>query len=69
MQWVIFTQFLVELSAGHVPKIDYQPNVNKWMKTIYKMYLAFGHMDRINGWVAHKSIKSKKSEEPLGVKL
>ncbi len=50
MQWIIFTQFLVELSDGRVPTIDYHSNVNKWMKTIYKMYLAFGHMNRINGF-------------------
>ncbi len=61
MQWIIFTQFLVELSDGRVPAIDYHSNVNKWMKTIYKIYLAFGHMNRINGWVAHKSIMSEKS--------
>jgi hypothetical protein len=69
MQWIIFTQFLVELSDGHVPILDYHPNANKWIKTIYKMYLAFGHMNRINGWVAHKSVISKTSEEPLSVKL
>ncbi len=69
MQWIIFTQFMVEMSDGHVPILDYHSNVNKWIKTIYKMYLAFGHMNRINGLVAHKSIKSKTSEEPLGVKL
>ena len=69
MQWIIFTQFLVELSAGHVPILDYHLDANKWIKTIYKMYLAFGHMNRINGWVAHKSVISKTSEEPLGVKL
>ena len=50
MQWIIFTQFLVELSDGRIPTIDYHSNANKWMKTIYKMYLAFGHMNRINGW-------------------
>jgi len=65
MQWIIFTQFLVELSDGHVPILDYHSNGNKWIKAIYKMYLAFGHMHRINGWVAHKSIISKTSEEPL----
>jgi Putative amidoligase enzyme len=50
MQWIIFTQFLVELSEGHIPLIEYQANANKWMKTICKIYLAFGHMNRINGW-------------------
>ncbi len=51
MQWIIFTQFLVELSAGHIPVIEYQSNANKWMKTIFKIYLAFGHMNRISGWL------------------
>ncbi|MCK8602226.1 amidoligase family protein [Desulfoferrobacter suflitae] len=50
MQWIIFTQFLVELSDGHIPLIEYYADANKWMKTIYKVYLAFGHMDRIKGW-------------------
>ena len=69
MQWIIFTQFLVELSDGRVPTIDYYANANKWLKTIYKIYLAFGHMNRITGWIAHKSIISKMGEEPLGVRL
>lgn len=47
MQWIIFTQFLVELSRGRIPFVEYQANANKWMKTIYKIYLAFGHMDCI----------------------
>jgi len=50
MQWIIFTQFLVELSEGHIPIIDYYPEANKWMKAIYKIYLAFGHMRSIRGW-------------------
>ena len=49
MQWIIFTQFLVELSNGTIPVVDYYPKANKWMQTIYKIYLAFGHKDRING--------------------
>lgn len=47
MQWILFTQFLVELSAGNVPAISYCANANKWMKAIYKIYLAFGHLNRI----------------------
>ncbi len=49
MQWIIFTQFLVELSDGRIPLLDYYKHTNKWMKTMYKMYLAFGYMDRIKG--------------------
>jgi hypothetical protein len=64
MQWIIFTQFLVELSEGHVPLIDYYLSGNKWMKTIYKIYLAFGHMHRINGWPKNKSLVSKSATNP-----
>lgn len=61
MQWIIFTQFLVELSEGQIPLLNYYPNANKWMKTIYKIYLAFGHMNRISGWRKNQPI------EPLGI--
>ncbi len=56
MQWIIFTQFLVELSDDNIPAIEYRSDANRWMKTIYKMYLAFGHLNRINGLGAHKSV-------------
>ena len=62
MQWIIFTQFLVELSDGRIPLVDYHLNANKWMKTIYKIYLAFGHMNRIKGWRKNKSIVSEMLE-------
>jgi len=67
MQWIIFTQFLVELSEKHVPIIDYQADANKWMKAIYKIYLAFGHMNRIRGWQRKHVIGSQKVEV-LGTK-
>lgn len=47
IQWVIFTQFLIELSQGYVPDIYYYPEANKWLKTIYEIYTAYGHQDRI----------------------
>ena len=47
MQWIIFTQFLIELSTGNIPTIDFYPSANKWMQTIYKIYLALGYMNRI----------------------
>jgi hypothetical protein len=50
MQWIIFTQFLVELSDGHKPSLTYQVNANKWMQAMYKIYLAFGNLKRISGW-------------------
>jgi hypothetical protein len=64
MQWIIFTQFLVELSDGRIPLVDYHSNANKWMKTIYKIYLAFGHMNRINGWRTNKPIEAQNVEGP-----
>jgi hypothetical protein len=64
MQWIIFTQFLVELSKGHIPVVEYHPRANKWMQAIYKIYLAFDHMDRINGWRPKKSIVSGKAAGP-----
>ena len=62
MQWIIFTQFLVELSEGHIPLIDYDTDANKWMKAIYKIYLAFGHMDRIKGWRMKKPLPMEKNK-------
>ncbi len=47
MQWIIFTQFLVELSTGNVPVIEFHPSASKWMQTIYKIYLALGYLDKI----------------------
>ena len=47
MQWIIFTQFLLELSAGHRPDIPYHPKANKWLQTIYKIYMVFGHLNQI----------------------
>jgi hypothetical protein len=67
MQWIIFTQFLVELSAGNVPVIDYQSTSNKWMKTIYKIYLAFGHMKHISGWQKDRLSISKRVAAPQQV--
>jgi hypothetical protein len=64
MQWIIFTQFLVELSEGHPPIIEYDSRGNKWMKTIYKIYLAFGHMNRIKGWRTNDSMASERVGEP-----
>ncbi len=47
MQWIIFTQFLVELSQNHIPAISFDPKANKWLQTIYKIYQRFGYSDRI----------------------
>jgi hypothetical protein len=47
MQWIIFTQFLVELSQGNILDIYAYPNTNKWLQTIYKIYLDLGYRNRI----------------------
>ena len=47
IQWIIFTQFLIELSQGHVPDIYYYPKANKWLNTIYEIYTEYGYQDRI----------------------
>jgi len=47
MQWIIFTQFLVEWSEGRRPVLEYLPKPNKWMNTLYKIYLGTGMMSHI----------------------
>lgn len=47
LQWIIFTQFLIELSQGYVPEIVFYPEANKWLRTIYKIYQEWGYQDRI----------------------
>jgi hypothetical protein len=47
IQWILFTQFIVELSQGHVPDIYCYPEENKWLKTIYEIYKEQGYQDRI----------------------
>lgn len=47
IQWIIFTQFLIEMSQGYVPDIYYYPEANKWLSTIYKIYTKYGYKERI----------------------
>jgi hypothetical protein len=47
IQWIIFTQFLIEMSQDYVPDIYYYPEANKWLTTIYKIYEAYGYKERI----------------------
>jgi len=47
IQWIIFTQFLIEMSQGSVPDIYYYPEANKWLATIYKIYAEYGYKERI----------------------
>jgi hypothetical protein len=47
MQWIIFTQFLMEWSAGRRPVLEYVPKPNKWLNTLYKIYLGAGMLDHI----------------------
>lgn len=47
MQWIIFTQFLVEWSAGRRPKLAYIPQPNKWLNTLYKIYQGTGMLSHV----------------------
>ena len=47
MQWIIFSQFLVELSQGNAPNISYSPEANKWIQTIYDIYKDLGYESQI----------------------
>ena len=47
MQWIIFSQFLVEMSQGNIPTISFYTNGNKWLQTIYVIYHSLGYADRI----------------------
>jgi hypothetical protein len=47
MQWIIFTQFLMEWSAGRRPQLEWVPQANKWLNTIYKIYLGSGMLSHI----------------------
>jgi hypothetical protein len=50
MQWIIFSQFLVEMSQGFVPTISFHADGNKWLQTIYVIYQALGYSDRIKSF-------------------
>jgi len=58
MQWIIFTQFLRSNSAGAHTDDRLHPNANKWMKAIFKIYLALGHMNRVRGWRTSRQMSS-----------
>jgi hypothetical protein len=47
MQWIIFTQFLVEWSEGRRPVLEYIPQPNKWLNILYKLYLVTGRLDHV----------------------
>jgi hypothetical protein len=47
MQWIIFTQFLVEWAAGSRPELDYVAKPNKWFNMLYKIYLGAGMLSHI----------------------
>jgi len=47
IQWIIFTQFLIEMSNNFIPDIYYYPEANKWLTTIYKIYKENGYGERI----------------------
>lgn len=64
MQWIIFSQFLVEWSAGRRPKLEYLPNSNKWMNTLYKIYLGTGMLSHIKFPQQPPSPEKERKAEP-----
>jgi hypothetical protein len=53
MQWIIFSQFLVEMSQGNIPAINFHTDGNKWMQTMYVIYHTLGYSDLIKGMPSH----------------
>lgn len=47
IQWIIFSQFLIEMSQGHIPDINFYSEANKWLNMIYSIYQNLGYGDRI----------------------
>ncbi len=47
MQWIIFSQFLVEMSQGNIPAIHFHGDGNKWLQTLYVIYHDLGYSDLI----------------------
>ncbi len=47
MQWIIFSQFLVEMSQGYIPVLSFHEDGNKWLQTMYLIYRNLGFSDRI----------------------
>jgi hypothetical protein len=48
MQWIIFSQFLVEWSQGRRSVLSYVPQPNKWFNPLYKICLAAGMLSQIS---------------------
>lgn len=63
MQWIIFTQMLVEIAAGHVPEMYHLPNCNKWMNAMAKIYLVFRYGDRIHWLGSGKDVDLESTGE------
>jgi len=57
MQWIIFTQFVIELSQGNILDIYAYPDTNKWLQTIYKIYMDLGYRNRIRKVVDQLQIR------------
>ena len=45
MQWIIFSQFLIELSINNVPEINEVDISNEWMHLIQQIYWNLGHKE------------------------
>ena len=60
IQWIIFTQFIIELSQGNILDIYAYPNTNKWLETIYKIYMDLGYRNRIRKVVDQLQIEATR---------
>jgi hypothetical protein len=48
MQWVIFTQVLVEVAQGNIPAITISEQGNKWMKALANVFVADGLLSKVS---------------------
>ncbi len=61
IQWILFSQFLVEWSAGRQPILEYLSRPDKWLNTLYKIYMASGMMSLIQ-FPEHRESTGKRGE-------
>lgn len=47
MQWVIFTQVLVEVAQGNIPAITISEQGNRWMKALANVFVANGLLTKV----------------------
>ncbi len=58
MQWIHLHTVSESNERGAHTDDRLHPNANKWMKAIFKIYLALGHMNRVRGWRTSRQMSS-----------